>query len=111
MAAETAVDIVADKKKNNYVALKMKGKHKNGFTIDHKSVTQPVCLEGKEEVNGHENLSAKLNGFYNHVNSGKISAVRDGIRASLLRASPVRNKSLPVSSSRSLETGTKSEDR
>ena len=113
MAAETAIDsLIADNKADKYGAIKMKTKHKNGVILD-KSIN--ISTERKEQTNGHESLSTKLNGFYTH--SHKLSAkdnippFRDGIRAPSLRASPVRNKSMSVPNFDSSKTEIKGKNR
>jgi hypothetical protein len=93
MAAEAAVgSSIADNKTDKYSAIKMKTKHKNGVILD-KSINISTYLETNEQRNGHERLTTQLNGFYTHIQSGKVSP---HIRASSLRASPVRNKSMSV---------------
>lgn len=97
MAAENnVVDSIVESRENNFhVGVKMKGKHKNGVILD-KNSTISTCFREKDRQNGHEMLSTKLNGFCSHINSIKASPICEGIRASSLRASPVRNKSMTV---------------
>ena len=109
MAAETAVDSLADNKADNYGGIKMKVKRKNGIMLD-KNINISTYFEKEERTNGHESLSTKLNGFYTHMNSSS-PPFRDGIKASSFRASPVRNKSMSVPNSDGSKTDVKGKNR
>lgn len=79
---------------------KMKEKHVNGITIG-KNINISSCLDNKKPMNGISDAPPKLNGLHsNYILKSECSftasAVRDGIKASSLRASPVRNKSMSV---------------
>ncbi|CAB4013216.1 zinc finger AEBP2-like [Paramuricea clavata] len=110
MAAEAAIDSSQENKTTNLAG--MKAKHKNGVILD-KDIDISTYLEKQAHTNGHESLSTKLNGFYTHINSGKATAspVREGIRASSFRASPVRNKSMSVPTVDSSKSGVKGDNR
>jgi hypothetical protein len=108
MAAEAAIDSSQENKTSNLAG--MKAKHKNGVILD-KDINISTYLEKQAHTNGHESLSTKLNGFYTHINSGKASPVREGIRASSFRASPVRNKSMSVPNLDSSKSQVKGDNR
>ena len=110
MAAETVVDSMVDNKEGNYAGVKMKVRYRNGVVLDKKNNISKL-LEKKEQKNGHESLSTKLNGFYKHINSPKPNTFADGIRAPSLRASPVRNKSMVVPKQDSGKTEKQNENR